>query len=72
MLAANLAGKTQSDVMGITFIYIAHAVVAVACVATSQSAAVTEPCLWLVSGTKLSALQCPAEQIRTQHCMNGI
>jgi hypothetical protein len=44
MVAAKLSGKTQADVTGITFIYIAHTVVAVACIPKSQSAVGAEQC----------------------------
>jgi len=72
MLAARLSGRTQAVVM-VTFIYIAHAVVAVACIPKSQSAVVAEQCQAMSAAFQQHRIeryqQWPKERITSQHCM---
>jgi len=73
MVAAKLSGKTQADVTGITFIYIAHTVVAVACIPKSQSAVVAEQCQAMSAACRIERFAMPrsrANQISALHaCM---
>ena len=63
LLAARMSGRTQA-VVTVTFIYIAHAVVAVACVPKSQSAAVAEQCQAMSAACQQDSIKRLATAIR--------